>query len=253
MAAQRSEQPLYDVYLARVINIEAVQCHREAVTDEKAQLWFFTAGYRPGEFDGFQWSLDAPETDFLGGPIGSVITPVSLPMKPAWDAAVAAFKGFRKALANGEWIANGEHQATGVRRDLDLAEWTRPDLILDVINGNLIEWHWNKHVRWSSNGDLIEYIQYVRWSTIKLRAAIQEQKLGRIDWDDWWEDEIARRQQSLLPDKKAYLRGAEALIKDRYGVTAVPPSELRRLKAALYRGDSERPKRPKGKQPKLKG
>jgi len=54
-------------------------------------------------------------------------------------------------------------------------------------------------------------------------------------------------------DKKAYLRGAEALIKERYGVTAVPPSELRRLKAALYRGDSERPKRAKRKQPKLMG
>jgi len=246
MAAQRSEQPLYDVYLAQVINIEAVQCHRAAVAgDDKRPPWlFFIAGYRPGEFDGFQWSLDAPETDFRG-PIGSVKTPVSLPMTPAWDAAVAAFKGFRKALANREWIANGEHQATGVRRDLDPAEWTRPDLILDVRNGDLIEWHCN-------NGDLINYIQHVRWSTITLRAAIEEEKLGRIDWDDWWKDEIARRQQSLLPDKKAYLREAEALIKERYGVNAVPPSELRRLKAALYRGDSQRRKR-KRKQLKRKG
>src|SRR5215467_10174420 len=129
MAAK--ERPLYEVFLDRVIRIEAVQCHRAAVIDDR-EWAFFTAGYRPGEFDGFQWSLDAPETDFLGGPIGSAITPASLPMKPAWDAAVAAFKGFRKALANGEWIANGEHQATGVRRDLDLAEWTRPDQILDV-------------------------------------------------------------------------------------------------------------------------
>jgi len=252
MAAQRSEQPLYDVYLARVINIEAVQCHRATVIDDR-EWAFFTAGYRPGEFDGFQWSLDAPREDFLGGPIGFVMTPVSVPMKPAWDAAVAAFQEFRKALANGEWIANGEHQATGVRRDLAPAEWTRPDQILDVINGNLIEWHWNKHVRGSSNGDLIEYIQHVRWSTITLRAAIQEQKLGRIDWDDWWNHEDGRRQQSLLPHKKAYLREAEALIKERYGVTSVPPTELRRLKAALYRGDSERPKRAKRKQPKLMG
>jgi hypothetical protein len=96
-------------------------------------------------------------------------------------------------------------------------------------------------------------IQHVRWSSITLQAAIQEQKPGRIDWDDWWEREIARRQQSLLPHKKAYLRAAEALIKERYGVTAVPLTELRRLKAALYRGDSERPKRPNRKQPKRKG
>src|SRR5262245_27977440 len=94
----------------------------------------------------------------------------------------------------------------------------------------------------------------VRWSAITVRAGIQEQKLGRIDWDDWWRHEEARRQQGLLPaDKKAYLRQAEALIKERYGVNAVSPSELRRIKAALYRGDSERPKRPNRKQPKLKG
>ena len=250
MAAK--ERPLYEVFLDRVIRIEAVQCHRAAVIDDR-EWAFFTAGYRPGEFDGWQWSLDAPEEDFLGGPIGFVMTPVSLPMKPAWDAAVAAFKGFRKALANGEWIANGEHQATGVRRDLDPAEWTRTDLILHVRNGDLIEGRYIKHVRGSSNGDLIEYIQHVRWSTITLRAANQEQKLGRIDWDDWWKHEDDRRQQNRLPDKKAYLREAEPLIKERYGVNHVPPSELRRISAALYRGDSKRPKRLKHKQSKLKG
>ena len=67
MAAGTRSRPLYAVFLEQVIQIEAVQCHREAVTDETAQFLFFTAGYRPGEFDGFQWSLDAPEEDFLGG------------------------------------------------------------------------------------------------------------------------------------------------------------------------------------------
>jgi len=253
MAAKEPSRPLYEVFLERVIRIEAVQCHREAVTDETAQFLFFTAGYRPGEFDGFQWSLDAPREDFLGGPIGFVMTPVSVPMKPAWDAAVAAFKEFIKAIKNGELIANGAYPATGVRRDLDRAEWTRTELILDVRNGDLIE-RYIEHVRRSSNSDLIEgrSIQHVRWSSITLQAAIQEQKPGRIDWDDWWEREIARRQQGLLPNKKDYLREAGPLIEKRYGVTA-PTTELRRMKAALYRGDPERPKRPKRKQPKLKG
>jgi hypothetical protein len=44
----------------------------------------------------------------------------------------------------------------------------------------------------------------------------------------------------------------ELLIKERYGVKTVSPSELRRMKAALFRGDSERPKRQKRKQPKRK-
>jgi len=218
MAAK--EPSLYEVFLDQVIRIEAVQCHRAAVTDDRAWA-FFTAGYRPGEFDGWQWSLDAPEEDFLGGPIGFVMTPVSLPMKPAWDAAVAAFKEFIKAFANGELIASGKYPATGVRYDLDPAEWTRAGLIL--------------HVR---NGDLIEGTERtVRWSTITVRAAIPEQKLGRIDWDDLWKHETARREQDSLPNEKDYSRQTVPLIIERYGVTSVDGGDLRRFKVALYRGD----------------
>ena len=108
MAARTRSRPLYAVFLERVIQIEAVQRHRAAITDDRAWA-FFTAGYRPGVFEGFQWSLDAPEEDFVGGPIGFVMTPVSLPMKPAWDAAVAAFKEFIKAFRNGELIASGTY------------------------------------------------------------------------------------------------------------------------------------------------
>jgi hypothetical protein len=231
MAAQ-SEQPLYVVYLARVINIPAVQCHREAVTDDRTTQ-FFSEGCRPDTLE-FQWFLDNPDLSFWEP--ASAISPTSL---QAWNVAFVAFLGFIDKLASGELIANGVYQATGVRHDLNRAEWTRERLILDVRNGDLIVVAQGKRT--------------VRWSTITLQAAIQEQKLGKIDWDDWWRHEVARRQQSLLPDKKAYLREAEALIKERYGVNAVPPSELRRIKAALYRGDSERPKRPNRKQPKLKG
>jgi len=246
MAAK--EPSLYEVFLDQVIRIEAVQCHRAAVTDDRAWA-FFTAGYRPGEFDGWQWSLDAPEEDFLGGPIGFVMTPVSVPMKPAWDAAVAAFKEFRKALANGELIANGEHPATSVRHDLDPAEWKRANLILDVRNGDLIE-RYIEYVPRSSNSDLIDgrSIQHVRWSSITLRAAIPEQKLGRIDWDDLWKHETARREQDSLPNEKDYSRQTVPLIIERYGVTSVDGGDLRRFKIALYRGDLERPKRTRPKE-----
>ena len=231
MAAKEPSRPLYEVFLDRVIRIEAVQCHRAAVTDDRAWA-FFTAGYRPGEFDGWQWSLDAPEEDFLGGPIGFVMTPVSVPMKPAWDAAVAAFKEFIKAFANGELIASGKYPATGVRYDLDPAEWTRAGLIL--------------HVR---NGDLIEGTERtVRWSTITVRAAIPEQKLGRIDWDDLWKHETARREQDSLPNEKDYSRQTVPLIIERYGVASVDGGDLRRFKVALYRGDLERPKRTRPKE-----
>jgi hypothetical protein len=257
VAARRSAQLLYLVYLARVIKIQAVQCHRAAVTDDyTTQFLFFIAGCRPKLTGHFQWSLDSPEEDFPGAPpeapFDLVLNSISPPMQLAWDAAVAAFKEFIEAIKKGELIANGVHPATGVRHDLHPAEWTREGLILDVRNGDLFEGGFI--MRRSSNGDLIEgrNIKHLRWSTITLRAAIPEQKLGRIDWDDWWKHEIGRRQRGLLPNEKAYLREAQPLINERYGVT-VTLSELRRIKPALYRGDSERPKRAKRKQPKHKG
>jgi hypothetical protein len=70
-------------------------------------------------------------------------------MQHARDAAMAAFTEFISAIVNRELIANGEHLATGVRRDLVPAEWTRTELILHVRNSDLIE----------------RYIEYVRRSS----------------------------------------------------------------------------------------
>ena len=249
MAARRSAQPLYWVYLARVINIPAVQCHREAATDDRTAQ-FFSEGCRPNTLD-FQWSLDEPDA-FPWGPVASAINPVSLPMQHAWNAALVAFVVFINALVRGELIASGVHPSTGVRCEIDPAEWTRAGLILDVRNGDLIE---AGRVRWSAitlrEAESVGAAEPVR-AAEPSRTAAPVRKLGRIDWDDWWKHEEARKQQGLHPNKKAYLGEAEQLIKERYGVTTVPLSELRRIKAALYRGDSQRPKRPKRKKPKHK-
>ena len=182
VAARRSEQRLYAVYLARVIKIHggavpSSSRHRRRYT---AQWVFFSAGCRPELTGNFLWSLDAPEEDFRapGAPFDLLLNPISPPMQLAWDAAVAAFKEFIKAIKNGELIANGVHPATGVRRDLDPAEWTREALILDVRNGDLFEGHWIEHVRPSSNGELIEgrNTWHLRWSSITLRAAKHPEK-----------------------------------------------------------------------------
>jgi hypothetical protein len=109
----------------------------------------------------------------------------------------------------------------------------RTGLVLDVRNGDLLEKERNKR-------ELIE-----RWLSIMLCPAEPkgEIKPGVIDWNDWWQHEVGRRERDELPPEKSYLSDAEALIRERYGVTHVPASGLRRLKAALYRGDVERPKR----------
>jgi hypothetical protein len=221
------------VYLTRVINIPAVQCHRETVTDDRT-AHFFSEGCRPDTLE-FQWFLDEPDLSFWQ-PVDSAMSPISVPMQQAWNAVFVAFLGFIDALAFGELIASGVNPNTGARCEIDPVEWMPTGLILDVRNGDLIEVGQGKRT--------------VRWSAITLRAATPERKLGRIDWDDWWQHEIARREQGLLPNKKDYLRVTEPLIMARYGVTTVAPTELRRIKAALYRGDLERPKRTR---PKHKG
>ena len=163
-------------------------------------------------------------------------------MQHAWDTAVAAWRKFIAELADGELIAEGMNPISGIRRQIDPFEWSRTDLMLNVRNGDLIEGY-----GWAIGK------QTVRWSGIAFPAAIQVQKLGRIDWNDWWIHEVDRRQKSQLPNKKAYLGEAEPLIKDRFGVNVVSLSELRRISAALYRGDSERPKRRKLEESKRKG
>jgi hypothetical protein len=88
VAARRSAQQLYLVYLARVIKIQAVQCHQAAVTDDyTTQFLFFSAGCRPKLTGNFRWSLDAPEEEFPGAPPGApfdlLLNPISPPMQLA--------------------------------------------------------------------------------------------------------------------------------------------------------------------------
>ena len=241
MATRTRWRALSAFFLERVIQIEAVQRYRSAVTDEGME-GFFSEGRLPWSFGEFLWCLDGPTLPLL------YWTPLSLPMQHALNAAIAAFTEFIAALRNGELIARGA-PPNGLRCDLDQAEWTPTDLdlMLDVRKGQLIE-------------APMFYPSRVRWSDITLReaepveplrTAAPERKLGGMDWDDFWKHEQARKQQGLLPNKKAYLAEAEQLIKERYGVT-VSPTELRRFRAALYRGDSQRPKRPKRKKPEHK-
>ena len=240
MATKKRSRPLYEVFLERVIRIDAVQRHRAVVTDDHTAE-FFAEGRRPGVFGDFHWSLDRPEpfplglvagVVFLWGPIPPATSeepPVSLPMQHAWDAAVAAWADFIAELVNGELIASGVYPASGVRSEIDPAEWTRAGLILDVRNGDLYEVRDGKRT--------------VRWSDIVVWEAVQAQKLGTIDWDAEWKEDVARREKAQLPNKRGYLRELERRIQERYGVHSVDGGDLRRFRAAVYRGDAVRPRK----------
>jgi hypothetical protein len=178
MAARRSARPLYAEFLARVIEIEAVQAYRDAVIDDHT-AHFFAAGRRPGLWGDFEWSLDAPEA-FPWGPLAPAgseePTSLSPAMQRGWHAAVIAWRAFIAELVIGERIASGVDQISGVRRDLDPAEWTRAGLILDVRNGDLYEVYHGRRT--------------LRWSSITLRTAKQPRQNKRrghtYDWDGAW-------------------------------------------------------------------
>jgi hypothetical protein len=178
-------RPLYEVFLERVINIPAVQCHRAAALgdyvpttpqDRSREIWnkFFEGGHRAkffseGSIGDFLFSLDASKAENFPWDWKDEKS-VSLPMQPmqhALEAAADAFEEFIKALKSGEFIASAVHPATGARYDLDRAEWVREWLILDVRNGDLIQVEAN---------DLgLKYgIEYgkktVRWTALSLRV-----------------------------------------------------------------------------------
>ena len=142
MASQKPSRPFYEVFLERVIKNEAVQRDRAAVTDEHTRE-FFDAGRLPGAFGDFPWSLDARKP-FPYGPIrpchiSGVPRPVSLGHAARWDAAVAAVEGVHSRARQRRTHRQRVHPATGVRSDLDPAEWARTGLVLDVRNGDLNE------------------------------------------------------------------------------------------------------------------
>jgi len=228
VAARKSTQPLYWVYLQRVIKIPAVQCHREAVTDDR-MAQFFSEGCRPDTLD-FQWFLDEPDLSFWEP--ASAISPILL---QAWNAAFVAFLRLIDALAFGRLIATGVNPNTGTRCEIDSVEWMRTGLILDVRNGDLIEVSQGKRT--------------VRWSAITLRAVTKRSsptaKRGPslVDWDLLMTYGVLLREAGCLPSKHASLTAKlKALAKLLFRVDA-DEADLRRLTRDIYAGRRKRRKR----------
>src|SRR5262245_51623133 len=215
---------MYTEFLARVIKIDAVQRHRAAaVADDERNAQFFDTGRLPGPFGDFKWSLNAPAAGDWG-PLAPFTAekppPLSPAMQQAWDAAVAEWRKFIAELANRDMIASGIHPVSRIRTDIDQFEWSRPNLVLDVLNGDLIEGRYGR-----PHG-----MHTVLWWAIVVRAATPERKLGRIDWDEAWNEEVPRRDEGRLPiSKKEYTAELEAHLKERYGVNNVDGADLRRF------------------------
>jgi hypothetical protein len=205
VAAKKRSRPFYEVFLERVIRIDPVQRHRAAVTDQ-GMKWFFSEGRLAGLIGEFLWCLEAPTVPQL------YMISVSLPMQHARDAAIAAFTEFIAAIVNGELIASGVDPATGVRHVLDPAEWTGPNLTVDVRCGDLIEATMSSPSR-------------VRWSDITLRAAKQPRQTRQrghgYDWEGAWTYATALRAEDQWDwtqhrrDKKQPLPAIRKVVEDK--------------------------------------
>ena len=118
MARQKPARPFYEVFLERVIKIEAVQRYRAVVTDEDTAQ-FFEEGRRPGAYGDFHWSLDAPKVgavSLIARSTDERPAPMSPAMEKTWDAAVTAWRKFIGELANGEMIAEGMNPISGISK-----------------------------------------------------------------------------------------------------------------------------------------
>jgi hypothetical protein len=254
MATKKPWRPLYEVFLEQV-RIEAVQRHRAAaVADDERTASFFDTGHRPGPF-GDMWSLDTPgaSLELIASATSAKPTPVSSAMQHAWDAAVAAWRKFIAELANGQIIATGVNPTTGVRHEIDRAEWSRTGLVLDVRNGDLVEGLYGGPVGKHT----------VRWTTIVLRAAKQPgrkkesgQRGHGYDWEGAWAYAKTLRAEDQW-DWTKYKRDAKQPLPALHRIVeekiqqwfddrgSVPDiSDIRQIiTGPLYRGNKKRGKR----------
>ena len=121
MATPKPSRPLYAEFLARVIKIEAMQRYRAAVTDDHTAQ-FFPRAAAPG----CSATSIGPWTPRRLSPGADCDVPRNHPFRSHATRVGRGGRGverFIAALANGELIASGMHPATGVRSEIDPAEW----------------------------------------------------------------------------------------------------------------------------------
>jgi hypothetical protein len=151
-SGQSASRPLREVFLERVIHIEAVQRFRAAAPEDDA-AGFFEDGRLVGdpELADYRWSLDDPELfsrsgviiigwlsarSFEAEPRGEKTA--APPLRRAWDAAFERWRALIAALRNGTILATATHSVTGVRRPLDPVELARTGLFFDVHDSALL-------------------------------------------------------------------------------------------------------------------
>jgi len=223
-------KPFYDVFLARVIRIDAVQRERKFVTEPSEEVDpFFEEGRLPGGIVTYRWSIDVP-------PEPLVVTDsfvMSEAFQRAFDASVEAWRQFLVPLFEGRRTAIGTHAATGARRELAAVEWRGGKLSVDVRSGEILE-------RGRTRSSAIP-----RWHSIAIlppELPPPPAKRGEVDRDDLYQClTILHERGELPPPGPAATEWSGKFLKGRYGSAVFDERELRRYLQHARAGTAERP------------
>jgi hypothetical protein len=222
-------KPFYDVFLARVIRIDAVQREREFITEPWEDVGpFFEEGRLPGHVITYRWPIDVPPEPLVV--IDSFA--MSEAFQRALDAAVEAWRLFLLQLVEGKRTAVGTHALTSTRRELAAAEWRVGKLSIDIRFGDIFERGRSPDMPWRSIVILPPELPPL------------PPNRGAVDREDLWQCLTILHERDELPDPgPTATKWREKFLKDRYGSTAFDERELRRYLQHARAGATDRPKK----------
>ena len=135
---------------------EVVACSKR-IADRQRYEDVFTKGQTPGPYVEFAGSCDMTASELAFDFVRPVVffTGQELPRAPAAiqrvsEIIVNRWQRLRIRLVDGELVARGTHERTGMVRYIEPLQWARKELSIDVVNSDLLEMKNNKPVvQWS--------------------------------------------------------------------------------------------------------
>jgi hypothetical protein len=217
----------YDVFLARVIRIDAVQRERQFVTEPWEDVGpFFEEGRLPGHVITYRWPIGVrPEPLVVTDSFA-----MSDAMQRAFDAAVEAWKLFLLQLVEGRRTAVGTHALTSTRGELAAAEWRGDKLSIDIRFGDIFERGRTPDMPWRSI------------VILPPELPPPPSNRGKVDREDLWLCLTILHERGELPDPgPAATKWSGKFLRDRYGSAVFDERELRRYLQHARTGATERP------------
>jgi hypothetical protein len=152
-AARLSGQSLAAIFRKCVLQDPEVVACSKRIPDRKRHEDVFEKGQAPGPYVTFEWSCDMTPSDLAFDFVRPVVffTSQELPRASAQiqrvsEVIVDRWQRLRRRLIDGDLVARGTHERTGIVRYVEPLQWVRKDLSIDVVNSDLLQMKDNKPV-----------------------------------------------------------------------------------------------------------